>query len=259
MKIWLLLVVFYVSFFYSCAQKHHTRQVSFIKAGDSVVQVQEDYYNAFESSICFINVHENEFTCRQATHEYLAHHQGIFIQLNHTDTGSRFIDFSYEGKFYRFDPNRIFTPAGRKITLQKLSACTPEADNIIAAFANSLLNIIGKARLIIAVHNNTDKKYSVNSYRFNKEEAFRAEKLYINPANDEDDFIITTEKKIFIEMQKAKKNVVQINSNGIDDGSLSHYCSVHHIPYINIETQDTHYEEHLEFLQLLTKSIRSYK
>lgn len=259
MKLRLLLLFFYLSGIFSCSPKKHTTQVSFIKAGDATIQLQKDFYNNYDSSVLFIHLHENEFTSKQATHEYLTKRSGIFIQLNHTDTGARFIDFSYAGKSFRFDPNRMFTTQGREVSLQKLGSYTTEADAIITALADSLLAAVTKARLVIAVHNNTDANYSINSYTEGNKEAENTDELYIHPANDEDDFIITTEKKIFDAIQAAGKNVVLLKRDSRDDGSLSYYCGMHHIPYINIETQQTHYKEHLAFLNLLSNIINTYR
>jgi hypothetical protein len=76
---------------------------------------------------------------------------------------------------------------------------------------------------------------------------------------DADDFVYTTEEKIFDYLKEKKINVVlQDNIHCVDDGSLSVYCGKHHIPYINIESQEGHRRPQLEIIDALNEMIQSY-
>jgi hypothetical protein len=258
MKVCLCIVISSVLLF-SCKQKSYRLESKAFSLGSHFIQLQTHYYNNYSSSIYFINLHENEFNSIKATHTYLARKKGIFLHLSHSDSGSRFIDFIYKGEHYKFDPNRIFTPEGRKKSLRLLSKYSPEADSIVATFAAGLLQQMASAKLVIAVHNNTDEKYSIKSYIEGDTEALNTERLYINPAMDADDFIITTEENIFSFVKSQNRNVILHKTDGVNDGSLAYYCASQDIPYVNIETQDTHYEEHLKYLNLLSKIFKKYK
>jgi hypothetical protein len=124
------------------------------------------------------------------------------------------------------------------------------AEKVVGAFADSLMQDLKDARIIIAMHNNTDgKPLSVKSFK----------DRYVNPAMDTDDFILTTEKKIYDQLKKKKINaVLQTQETSSDDGSLAIYCSKKKIPYINIEAQEGHKVQQVQMLNALTDVIQQY-
>ncbi len=218
-----------------------------VKIGNTPVSIQTtDYGNA---NVVFINVHSNETTSVEATTDYLQDKSGSLIELKHDTT--RLISFEFKGRMIQFDPNRMFTKKGRAANLQLLNGKTPNGtEDEVEDFAEEITYKIKKARIIIAVHNNTDgRPLSVNSFK----------EKYVNRNMDADDFILTTEKKIFDQLKKKKINaVLQTVKTSTDDGSLAIYCSKKKIPYINIEAQEGHNTEQLEMLNALTDIISQY-
>ncbi len=218
-----------------------------LKIGNTTVSIQTTDYGSTKA--IFINVHSNETTSVEATTDYLQDKSGTLIELKHDTT--RLISFEFKGRMIQFDPNRIFTKKGRVTNLRLLNGKTPAGtEDEVDDFAEEVIDKIKKARIIIAVHNNTDgRPLSVNSFK----------EKYVNRDMDADDFILTTEKKIFDQLKKKKINaVLQTVKTSTDDGSLAIYCSKKKIPYINIEAQEGHKTEQLKMLNALTEIINQY-
>jgi hypothetical protein len=212
------------------------------------VQVQKTSFGN-QHKIIFLNVHANETTSVDATNEYLSDKNGLLIQLKHDTT--RLITFYLVNRLIQFDPNRMFTHKGRMANLKLLNRNLPlTAEKVIGGFADSLMNDLSQANIIIAMHNNTDgKPLSVKSFK----------ERYVNPAMDTDDFILTTEKNIYDQLKKKKINaVLQTQKTSSDDGSLAIYCSKKKIPYINIEAQEGHKDQQVQMLDALTDIIKQY-
>ncbi|HSK13775.1 MAG TPA: hypothetical protein VK907_11205, partial [Phnomibacter sp.] len=69
--------------------------------------------------IWFVHVHEDEATAVLAATEFIdSTGQGCFMTLKHGM--GRNIQFTLGGITYKFDPNRIYTDAGRRATLARL-------------------------------------------------------------------------------------------------------------------------------------------
>lgn len=217
------------------------------KIGTTTVNIQTTEYGS--SKAVFLSVHSNETTSVEATNEYLSGKEGKLIELKHDTT--RLIKFNYKGKIIQFDPNRMFTKTGRLANLNLLNGKTPKGtEDEVEDFAEDVIRKIKKASILIAVHNNTEgKPLSVNSFK----------EKYVNRNMDADDFILTTEKKIYDQLKKKKINaVLQTVNTSSDDGSLAIYCSKKKIPYINIEAQQGHKEQQLQMLNALTEIINQY-
>ncbi len=226
--------------------------------GDTSIQLQKQYFGTAPKGIYFINLHANETTSIDATNQYLKKSNGSFIQLKNGDV--RNVRFSLTNTLFKVDPNRIFTSDGIETTLKKNSTYTIDAAKVVTNFAQNIIDAMPQPKLIIAMHNNTNNDFSISSYSKGKNEAINAAKLYINPAMDADDFIYTTELKIFNYLKGKKINVVLQKNKGFkDDGSLSVYCSQQKIPYINIEAQLGHLKEQLQMLEAISTVIEWYK
>lgn len=216
---------------------------------DSPVVIQQRHCDS-NSGIFFIHLHTNETTSLLITEKFLDSSAGCLLQLEHDTT--RLVTFYLKATRISLDPNRIFTTAGRRKNLRLLNGNYPAAAE---GFATRLSEAImakmsGRARLIIAMHNNTDGlPLSVKSFK----------QRYVNPAMDADDFILTTSKKIFDQLKAKKINAVwQTTATSPDDGSLAIYCDQHHIPYINIEAQQGHEEQQLQMLRDIQDIIEKY-
>jgi hypothetical protein len=195
----------------------------------------------------FVHVHANEITALNTVRLFLQSNKGSLFYLQHAE--ERNISFMFHDTVFEFDPNRMFTGAGRKTTLNPYSNA---ADSIVQKLATDILSLLESFAIVVALHNNTPSNYSVKSYRkggiFEKEAA----KYYINKKMDEDDFIFTTDEDIFNRCKKIKINVVlQDNRNCTDDGSLSVYYADKNVCYINIEAENDHTTEQLRMLRFI--------
>jgi hypothetical protein len=203
-----------------------------------------------------IALHDNENTCI-AAFEALPH-STPFALYELMQNGNRLLKYVYHNKSYYFDPNRIFSKEGIIKTLKKYNKSYPA--NLISkikTFSDTILVIAGiknSSRYIIALHNNTNGHFSVNSYKDSSD----ALMTYICKSQDPDDFFIVTKLSDFTFFKAQKQNVVLQSKSAKDDGSLSIYCQTHKVPYINVEAQNGHKEKQIDMLllckRLLTKS-----
>ena len=208
-----------------------------------------------EDDILFLNLHEDETTSIEALEKFAEETPINYLYLSHS--GERRITFKHKRQLFSIDPNRIFTDAGRKKTLTDGGNYTEKGEREVRKFAKKFLKRLQDKTAIVAMHNNTDSNYSILSYLPDGDEAQNTKHVYINDNMDPDDFIYTTDEQIYKAMVKRNVNVIlQDNANFVDDGSLSVYCGIEGIRYINIETEHGHLNEQLDFMQLLDSLLR---
>jgi hypothetical protein len=243
--------------FCNCAEAQDTTHEKKFGVGDSHVKLLTTCYTPCEPNVLFLNVHENENTSVKAAEDFLPALGGSLYRLQHS--GERNITFNLNNQKYVVDPNRIYTRAGLKASLIKNSTYTKEAAAAVQLLADEILEQVDKYKLVIALHNNTDKNFSILDYKKGGSEAKNTALLYINPTMDPDDFILTTEHAIYRQLKKQNITVIlQDNKNAIDDGSLSVYAGRKRKPYINVEAQEGHKAEQLRMLKALETAVRSY-
>lgn len=192
-----------------------------------------------ENGSLFLSLHDDENTSVIAFNEVSQFiGQPVLIELQ--QSGSRFIKYGYNGLEYSIDPNRIFTEIGLTSTLKKYNKSFPnEVKESLNKFSKQLLDLIlpsDKKKYIVAIHNNSNDNYSAKSYVGNKD----AEKIYMNPAEDVDDFFFVINQQDFEFFKAKKRNVILQSKQATDDGSFSIFCARNSQAYINIEAQDGH-------------------
>ena len=221
-----------------------------IQIGDSSISILRQF-GAEDDNFLFVNVHEDEQTSIQVVEAYSLERQLNFLRLAHVQT--RNVIYSVNGKDYEIDPNRIFTPKGRKATLKRHGAFSYRASRIAKRLAQSVLNEIdAENHIVIAMHNNTDVNYSIKSYLPGGDEAENTKSVNVSEDWDPDDFIYTTVDEYYEKFKEAGLNVIlQDNEKCVNDGSLSVWCGQRNIPYINIEAQKGHFDEQMR----LTKKV----
>ena len=233
---------------------------TFIKThylGSDSLNITSRCFSGCDSNIVFIQLHEDEITGIEAAEEFFIDNSGYLVQLK--QRGERFIKFAYRNRPYTVDPNRIFTKAGLKENMTKLKSYRPEVAAEVTKFSKELLSsYVDDKKLIVALHNNTDNKFSILSYKKGNPEAANAAKLHINKDMDPDDFILTTDSSIYRKIKDKNINVVLQSTRAKDDGSLSIYAQRNKIPYINIEAQHGHFEEQLQMLFAIKDIIAGY-
>ncbi|HKG07200.1 MAG TPA: hypothetical protein VKB19_12110 [Pedobacter sp.] len=210
-----------------------------------------------KSSLSFLVLHDDENTGVEAAHDFCAINGGSITELKYGN--ERNISFGSKNVRFSFDPNQIFNNAGVLKTLKKYSISRPSVATVnkIRSLAFSLLNAYNPDSLgyIITLHNNTDGRFSIASYAQDKLLKGIADSIYINPEMDQDDFVLVTEPAFFNYL-KSKSVSSILQSESARDGSLSVYAQMNKIPYINIEVQDGHREEHLRLIQVVDNMLK---
>ncbi len=216
-------------------------------------------YDFEGGEIVWFNMHDDENTSVRAAKKTLRKGDGILAELKHA--GGRNIRFRFQGETYAFDPNRIYTPAGRKATLEKFGPYSPQADSLVAGFAGFITDsLLQGAKVIIALHNNTRGRYSILRYLPGEMYEKDASKVFVNPAMDPDDFFYVTDSLIFEKLKERNQNVLLQNNDSVtDDGSLSVYCGKKGIPYVNIEAQRGHKRVQMKMIEMLKEVLREIK
>ncbi len=220
--------------------------------GDGSIDIVTTTSGASEWLMC--NLHDDENTSVEASLQVLKTHPGRLVEVRHT--GKRLISFPFENKTYTFDPNRIFTAAGVHKTLEDKSTADENAEAIVGGFGKALIRLYSLDTVdgVIALHNNTDERYSATSYLPGQEYDRDAAEVYIQPGSDTDDFFFVTDRRLFDALRRRQLNtVLQNNETVTDDGSLSVYCGQHGKPYVNVEAQHGHLKQQVSMLtELLT-------
>ncbi len=203
-----------------------------------------------------IALHENEKTSIRAFNALP--YSSAFVLYRISQNGHRLLVYKVKNKSFYFDPNRIFSKRGIIRTLNRYNNSYPKnIINKIAAFSNKVLRITtirNSSKYIIAIHNNTNGKFSSKSF----DNYSLASKIYISKAHVADDFFIVTKLSDFIFFKNEKQNVVLQSKSAADDGSPSIYCQENKIPYINVEARVGHRKQQILML-LLCKKLLSHE
>lgn len=255
---WLVLTLL---LFCYIAQSQPFDIVTHYRMGENKIKVVESCYKNCRRRMLFINVHDNEQTSRVAADSFLKEHGGKLVHFAN-DSG-RNISFLLNNHCFAFDPNRIYSRGGRLASLTLLADSTSEqnidgAEKVVSLLAKKILQkYIDKRPLIVALHNNSDSNFSIRSYLHSQDSLPNSGMCFVNPAMDEDDFILTTDRKLFAAIKAKNISVVWENEKVIkDDGSLSVYAALQHIPYINIEAEHGHLAQQLQMLRAVVGGRR---
>ena len=228
-------------------------QQKLIKLGKTQIELKQ-FFEAKTNDILFLNVHQDEQTSIDAIQTFAKDIPLNFVYFSHKNT--RRIKYQIGKHFYTVDPNRIYTKQGRAETIETNHKVTLRSKMIAKKLAKEVIDLISNYKVIVTLHNNSDVNYSIKSYLPGGDEAQNTAEVFINPQMDADDFIYTTEKKYFDYLKQANYNVIlQDNTHFVNDGSLSVYCGIHQIPYINIEAQLGHFDEQLELIKVIYEML----
>lgn len=225
--------------------------------GDRVVTAR--IYQGRETPVVYFNMHDDENTSVDAGRLHVDERGGTLIDLQHSGDLLREIHFKLDGQSYAFDPNRIFTDGGARRTLLSYGRTSPRAEAAVRAFAQSILRELGieRAQFVIALHNNTDGRYSILSYAAGGDMARDAAAVHVNTSRDPDDFFFAVQRPHYEALRAGAENVaLQDNAGVTDDGSLSVYAGRHGWNYVNVEAQKLHLKEQHRMLGVLDDLLR---
>ena len=208
----------------------------YFKLGERLVQVKMYQYGNSKEKV-YVNLHDDEITAVNGVRKLLEKKGGYLIRIENYKT--RNLRFKLNGTYYTIDPNRMFSREGIMRSLIIFGNTSPEAIEAIERFANHILELIPRnAAWIIALHNNTNGKYSINSYLPGGEKEKDAKELNVNGEQDADDFFFTTDSTLFYRLANERYNtILQDNEKAKRDGSLSIYCGERNMHYVNCETE----------------------
>lgn len=217
-------------------------------------QIRVIYAQKAGAALIYFNMHDNENTSADAGWQVLREKGGKLVEVQHT--GERNITFNVQGKKYQVDPNRIFTPAGIRKTLETNSRFDSDAAAEVEAFSMALVNDFGLRRgdLVVALHNNSADNYTVKDYLPRGTYARDAASVNFVAGSDADDFFFVTDPKHFRLLKSEGYNVaLQNNATVTDDGSFSVFCGNFGIPYINVEAEHGHLEMQKQMIRAVVR------
>ncbi|MDF1656156.1 MAG: hypothetical protein P1U58_01015 [Verrucomicrobiales bacterium] len=207
--------------------------------GQQLIEFTTESSSLPGDSIQVISLHRNEDTSFPIVRTLLKTHPGQFIRIS-TSGGRRLSLKSGGSKSFTMDPNRMFSPAGIERDLRNFSFFSPEIAAEVQAFSKAYLNQVElrAGKTVIAVHNNTNGGYSIESYLEGGSEELAGRLVHIEEGEDLDNFVLVTDLDHFEALKAAGFNtVLQDNENAPDDGSLSVYCGRNGIKYLNVEAE----------------------
>jgi hypothetical protein len=215
--------------------------------GDRILQIKTYQYGAVKDLV-YINLHDDEVTAVNGARKILEKKGGFLIRIENYRT--RNIKFRLDGKYYTIDPNRMFSRTGIIHSLIIFGKTSDKAIDEVERFANRILQLIpSHPSYVIALHNNSNGRYSINSFLPGGVHEKDAKLLYINPEQDADDIFLTTDSVLFHQLVDEKYNaVLQDNEKAKKDGSLSIYCGEKNIRYVNCETEHGRQEQYDEMI-----------
>jgi hypothetical protein len=230
-----------------------TLNVHNIPLGETSIAV--NVYESPTADVTFVALHRNERTSINAAREFIARYGGRLVELAPDADGKmpRNLEFMIGGSRYSVDPNRIFTPNGRRC------AAYATLDAELAAFAEKLVSLAlsSERKLIVTLHNNGDVDAKDKSLRAadltatafaasvgKTKFADQAAGVFLsNSETDRDNFVfLANSAYLSYFADKGFNVVVQKNASllasgacSVDDGSLSVYAALNAVDYICLE------------------------
>lgn len=233
-----------------------------LKILDKPIQIKLEQYGT-TTPWTFIHLHDSEPSSLEATRKILPITGGQLIKI--VNKGQRNLSFTHRKKQWKIDPNRIFSDTGIHQNLLELQKWQKDGKMVasIQTFGTNLLNLIPKkTNCLISLHNNTDGNFSILDYLPDGIRAGDAKKVFVDSLQDPDDLVLCTDSLVYEHMSAGCYNVIWQDPETVrKDGSLSVYCGLRNIRYVNIETQHGSVDQYRRMLQhlmlLLTKSHTS--
>lgn len=201
--------------------------------------------------LMFLVIHDDENTSSDVG--YAAMHSFEASLLEMKNDNKYIYDLIADSVTYRFNPNRVFSLNGIESALLQFGPCN---DLVVAKIDDFGRQVAGafflEPEFIVALHNNANRGFSINSYLTDTILSSCAENVFVNPKRDPDDFFYVIDPVHFIYLKNKGFNVVLQKPSGFsDDGSLSVWCHRKGIPYINIEAEHNHHKEQREMLEAI--------
>lgn len=196
----------------------------------------------------YMHIHGNETTAREVLREHVKQHAGSYFFISSDKRNVPVGDCM-------IDPNRMFTEAGAKKSLDRWnSGKTPtQIDAAMAllrkdrdAFLKAVLP--PKGGVYIAMHNNSEG-YSM------KDEIAISDAVHEPEPASPRDFMLATNQKDFDLIRKGPFNAVLQKTLRNDDGSFSVLALTRGIRYVNIEAALGNRDKQVRMLEFLEQVL----
>ena len=226
--------------------------------GDSTIRIRVSVFGN-KPDIVFINLHSDETTSVESAEKLLAKRGGLLIRIENNNR--RNITFGLNGQSYTFDPNRMFSRKGIEASLGRFKHTGPAAVDEVEKFAARVIALIPADNVcVVALHNNTEGRLSIQSYMPGNEYDSDAEEVFANHTKDPDDFFLTTDSLLFQQLSSAQYNTVLQDNKGVQqDGSLSVYFGEKKMCYLNCETEHKKLDAYDDMLSAAVRYIEERK
>ena len=227
----------------------------FYQLADTKIPIRVSQYGE-RRDIVYVNLHDNEATSVQAARALLEQQGGTLIRIENGN--ERMIRFRFRGKKFMVDPNRIFSREGIERSLNENRCYAVWVVEEIEKFGQRILDLIPeKISCIVALHNNTEGNYSIKNYLPGGDRISDARAVQFQLSNDPDDIALTTDEGIYRAMAAAGFNTIWQDNEAVKrDGSLSVYCGLLRLRYINIETEHGRVERYQQMLDKLFQYLK---
>lgn len=197
----------------------------------------------------FLVIHDDENTSTAVGYDAFESFDASLLELK--NDGKYLFTLIRDTIEYLFNPNRVFSLNGIESTLLQYGPCCPYVVDEINLFAHQVAGAFFLLpEFIVALHNNRDGGFSIESYLTDSTLMAVADSVFVNPEKDPDDFFYVNDPDHFSYIRQKGYNVI-LQSAAIleDDGSMSIWCSRMGITYINIEAEHGRYEEQKQMLE----------
>ena len=203
----------------------------------------------------FVNLHDNENTSVEAAKAYISAHGGRLVELAHGR--GRTVVIRRKGVLDRFDPNRMFTERGLRQSLDYFRNLTEENVAIATRFARRVADLIGlkRGKTVIAVHNNTPGKLTIRDFQPGEWYGADAREVFINPAENPDDFFFTNSPALFRALKTLGYNVALMALDASDRGTLGNAVDALGGVYVLVEARHGHLARQIRMLEDLGRLL----
>jgi hypothetical protein len=217
---------------------------SFFRFGDRLLTL-EKWNQRSGKSYTLVSLHNDETTAITVAKSFAETRNAGFVQL--LNEGKHDIEVTIRDNKIVFDPDKIFTPTGRKENLKSNLGWKKSSNTRVQVFSLFLIDELVANKIIVAVHNNKDG--SMNDYAKAKSFSKQPFNFHQNPSLDQTNFFVTNQETLFQKLKQNGFNVLLQNRHNLkDDGSLGVYCTRTNKPFISIETRAGHLQEQYQML-----------
>ena len=202
-------------------------------------------------SITFVNLHDNENTAAEAAMNYLLRHGGRLVELRHGR--GREVVIRRRGQLDRFDPNRMFTLAGLRRTLDYYHSLSDDNLAVAGAFVGEITELIGPLTgiPIVAVHNNFDGSLAIHDFQPGQLYGAAAREVVMNAREDPDNFFFTNSPELFAGLSSRGFNAALMRPEPPDIGSLGYLVNRSGGIYVLVEVEHGRLKQQLRMLEAL--------